>query len=96
LSFATDLENTQQKEYSREISEERRAMLEFMFLNIARPNALEASTSEKLAKARFDLAMLAITLLLSTVTLGTGRTHMMQGGVHLVVFAAFLLLAFVP
>ena len=43
-----------------------------------------------------DLAMLAITLLLSTVTLGTGRTHMMQGGVHLVVFAAFLLLAFVP
>ena len=43
-----------------------------------------------------DLAMLAVTLLLSAVTLGTGRTHMMQGAVHLVVFAAFLFLAFVP
>jgi Ca2+:H+ antiporter len=30
------------------------------------------------------------------VTLGTGRTHMMQGAVHLVLFAAFLFLAFVP
>lgn len=43
-----------------------------------------------------DLVMLAVTLLLSAVTLGTGRTHMMQGAVHLVVFAAFLFLAFVP
>jgi Ca2+:H+ antiporter len=43
-----------------------------------------------------DLVMLAVTLLVSTVTLGTGRTHMMQGAVHLVLFAAFLFLAFVP
>jgi Ca2+:H+ antiporter len=43
-----------------------------------------------------DLVMLALTLLLSVVTLATGRTHMMQGAVHLVVFAAFLFLAFVP
>jgi Ca2+:H+ antiporter len=43
-----------------------------------------------------DLVMLAVTLLLSAVTLGTGRTHMMQGAVHLVVFAAFLFLAFLP
>ena len=43
-----------------------------------------------------DLAMLATTLLLSAVTLGTGRTHMMQGAVHLVIFAAFVFLAFVP
>jgi Ca2+:H+ antiporter len=43
-----------------------------------------------------DLVMLALTFLVSTVTLGTGRTHMMQGGVHLVIFAAFLLLAFAP
>ncbi|HKW81352.1 MAG TPA: ionic transporter y4hA [Casimicrobiaceae bacterium] len=42
------------------------------------------------------LVMLAVTFLLSAVTLGTGRTHMMQGAVHLVVFAAFLFLAFVP
>ena len=43
-----------------------------------------------------DLVMLAVTFLLSAVTLGTGRTHMMQGAVHLVVFAAFLFLALVP
>jgi Ca2+:H+ antiporter len=43
-----------------------------------------------------DLAMLALTFLLSAVTLGTGRTYIMQGAVHLVIFAAFLFLAFVP
>jgi Ca2+:H+ antiporter len=43
-----------------------------------------------------DMAMLALTFLVSAVTLGTGRTYMMQGAVHLVLFAAFLLLAFVP
>lgn len=43
-----------------------------------------------------DLVMLALTFLVSTVTLGTGRTHMMQGAVHLVLFAAFLFLALVP
>jgi len=42
------------------------------------------------------LVMLVLTFLLSTVTLATGRTHIMQGAVHLVVFAAFLFLAFVP
>jgi Ca2+:H+ antiporter len=43
-----------------------------------------------------DLAMLTVTFLVTVVTLGTGRTHMMQGAVHLVIFAAFLFLAFVP
>lgn len=43
-----------------------------------------------------DIVLLAVTLLVSAVTLGTGRTHMMQGAVLLVIFAAFLLLAFVP
>ena len=43
-----------------------------------------------------DLVMLALTLLVSAVTLGTGRTHVMQGAVHLVIFAAFLFLAVVP
>ncbi|HEY2796459.1 MAG TPA: ionic transporter y4hA [Thermoanaerobaculia bacterium] len=42
------------------------------------------------------IAMLAVTFLVSAVTLGTGRTNMMQGAVHLVIFAAFLFLAFVP
>jgi len=43
-----------------------------------------------------DMVMLAVTFLVSTITIGTGRTHMMQGAVHLVIFAAFLFLALVP
>jgi Ca2+:H+ antiporter len=43
-----------------------------------------------------DLVMLALTFLVSAVTLGAGRTHVMQGAVHLVLFATFLFLAFVP
>jgi Ca2+/H+ antiporter len=35
-------------------------------------------------------------LLVSVVTLGTGRTSMMQGAVHLVLFATYLFLACVP
>jgi Ca2+:H+ antiporter len=40
--------------------------------------------------------MRAVTFLVTIVTLGTGRTRMMQGAVHLVLFAAFLFLALVP
>jgi Ca2+:H+ antiporter len=40
--------------------------------------------------------LLALTLLLGVITLGTGRTTILQGIVHLVVFAAFLLFAVVP
>jgi Ca2+:H+ antiporter len=43
-----------------------------------------------------DMAMLVLTFLVSAVTLGTGRTYVMHGAVHLVLFAAFLFLAFVP
>jgi Ca2+:H+ antiporter len=43
-----------------------------------------------------DLVMLSLTFVVSAVTLGTGRTHMMQGAVHLVIFGAFLFLALVP
>jgi Ca2+:H+ antiporter len=43
-----------------------------------------------------DTALLGLTFVVSAVTLGTGRTNMMQGAVHLVLFAAFLFLAFVP
>jgi Ca2+:H+ antiporter len=43
-----------------------------------------------------DLVLLAVTLVVSVVTLASGRTHVMQGAVHLVIFAAFLFLAFVP
>jgi Ca2+:H+ antiporter len=43
-----------------------------------------------------EMALLAVTFLVSAVTLGTGRTYLMQGAVHLVLFAAYLFLAFVP
>jgi Ca2+:H+ antiporter len=43
-----------------------------------------------------DMGLLILTFLVSAITLGTGRTYMMQGAVHLVLFAAFLFLAFVP
>lgn len=43
-----------------------------------------------------DITLLALTFLVSSITLVSGRTHMMQGAVHLVIFAAFLFLALVP
>jgi Ca2+:H+ antiporter len=43
-----------------------------------------------------DLALLVLTFIVGTITLGTGRTNVMQGAVHLVIFAAFLFLALVP
>ncbi len=43
-----------------------------------------------------DLVLLAVTFLVSAITLATGRTNVMQGAVHLVLFAAFLFLALVP
>ena len=43
-----------------------------------------------------DLVLLVLTFLVGTVVTTTGRTNMMQGVVHLVLFAAFLFLAFVP
>ncbi len=43
-----------------------------------------------------DLVLLMLTFLVGAITLASGRTHMMQGAVHLVIFAAFLFLALVP
>jgi Ca2+:H+ antiporter len=43
-----------------------------------------------------DVVMLALTFLVAAVTLATGRTNVMQGAVHVVMFAAFLFLALVP
>jgi Ca2+:H+ antiporter len=40
--------------------------------------------------------LLALTLLLSVITLGTGRTTVLQGIVHLVTFAVFLFFAIAP
>ena len=43
-----------------------------------------------------DIVLMMLSFLVSAITLGTGRTHVMQGAVHLVLFAAFLFLALVP
>ena len=57
-------------------------------LAIGQPLALGLGPTESV--------LLALTLLVSVVTLGTGRTTVLQGIVHLVIFAAFLFLAVVP
>jgi Ca2+:H+ antiporter len=43
-----------------------------------------------------DQVLLALTLLLGVITLGTGRTTVLQGIVHLVIFIVFLFFAVVP
>jgi Ca2+:H+ antiporter len=43
-----------------------------------------------------DTVLLALTLFVGVITLGTGRTTVLQGIVHLVIFAAFLFFAIVP
>jgi Ca2+:H+ antiporter len=43
-----------------------------------------------------DMALLTMTFIVGAITLGSGRTNLMQGAIHLVVFAAFLFLTFVP
>jgi Ca2+:H+ antiporter len=43
-----------------------------------------------------DQILLALTLLLSVITLGTGRTTVLQGVSHLAIFATFLFFAVVP
>lgn len=40
--------------------------------------------------------LLSLTLLVSTLTFGTGRTNILYGFVHLIVFAAYILLIFQP
>lgn len=43
-----------------------------------------------------EVTLLALTLFVCGITLGTGRTTMLQGIVHIVIFAAFLFFALVP
>jgi len=50
----------------------------------------------ELGLSNLDTVLLALTLLICTTTLATGRANVLQGTVHLVLFAAFLFLAFVP
>ncbi|GAB0113361.1 calcium:cation antiporter [Acidisoma sp. C75] len=43
-----------------------------------------------------EMVLLMLTLLLSTLTVATGRTSILQGAIHLVVFVVFLFFAIVP
>lgn len=45
-----------------------------------------------LGLGQWEMMMLALTLFISTVTLATGRTTILQGAVHLVIFAVFMVL----
>ena len=43
-----------------------------------------------------ETVLLALTLVVSTLTLASGRSTVLHGAVHLVLFGAFLFLAVVP
>jgi Ca2+:H+ antiporter len=43
-----------------------------------------------------NTALLSLTLFVSALTLGTGRTTVLQGAIHLAIFAVFLLVSAVP
>ncbi|MBL9058900.1 MAG: calcium:proton antiporter [Mangrovicoccus sp.] len=42
------------------------------------------------------MVLLVLTMFAATLTLATGRTTVLQGGVHMVIFAAFLVIAAIP
>jgi len=50
----------------------------------------------ELGLAPTQMVLLVLTLLLSTITLASGRATVLHGAVHMAVFGAFLVLAFVP
>jgi Ca2+:H+ antiporter len=58
--------------------------------NIFLGKKIELGLSER------DTLLLALTLFLSLLTFGSGRTNILAGLVHLVVFATFLFLIFIP
>jgi len=43
-----------------------------------------------------SMVMLLLTLFISALTFATGRTTMLQGAVHLVIFGVFVFLAAMP
>ena len=57
-------------------------------LALAKPLTLGLNPEEEV--------LLALTLVVSILSLGTGRTTVLQGAVHLIIFAVFLFLAVVP
>ena len=43
-----------------------------------------------------EMVLLFLTLIVSSLTLGKGRTTILQGVVHLAIFASYLFLSIVP
>lgn len=43
-----------------------------------------------------NITLMVLTLFVSTLTLGTGRTTVLQGAIHLVLFAVFLMVSAIP
>jgi len=43
-----------------------------------------------------DVALLSLTFLVGSITLGSGKTNMMQGAIHILLFVAFLFLTLIP
>ena len=48
------------------------------------------------ASSAREIVLLLLTFLLSMLTFGTGRTNILFGLLHMVVFAVFVFLVFVP
>jgi len=58
--------------------------------------AYELDKQLVLGLPELDMVLLALTFVVGMLTLGTGRTNILFGLVHLVVFAVFVFLVFVP
>ena len=58
--------------------------------------SMSLGLSLELGLPKKEIALLALTLLISAMTLSRGRATVLQGAVHLVLFAVFLFLAVVP
>jgi Ca2+:H+ antiporter len=58
--------------------------------------ALLLSQTPVLGISSANMTLLVLTLFVSTLTLGTGRTTVLQGAIHLVIFFVFLLVSAVP
>ena len=58
--------------------------------------SLAQGWSLSLGLAPMSMALLVITLFITSISLRTGRTNILPGIVHLVLFAAYLFLSFVP
>lgn len=59
-------------------------------------NRMQTSLNLALGLPAKETVLLALTLIVAVLTLGSGRATVLQGAVHLALFAVFLFLAVVP